>query len=62
MPTKAIDIVFDGPPGPEGPRFVEVEYHQRYAVWIGEWIDRGDGYWALRFTAEDLDKLWEIVT
>lgn len=43
-----IDILFDGPPGPEAPRFVEVESPPGTSVNIGEWIDRGNGYWALR--------------
>jgi hypothetical protein len=43
-----IDVVFDGPPGPEAGRFVEVEDAHGMSVSIGEWIDRGDGYWALR--------------
>lgn len=43
-----LDVVFDGPPGPEAGRFVEVEDAHGMSVSIGEWIDRGDGYWALR--------------
>lgn len=49
--SKHIDIVFDGPLGPECGRFVEVEIgndivHYR-SMRFGEWIDRGDGYWVL---------------
>jgi hypothetical protein len=49
-------IVFTGPPGPEAPRFVEVEDDRgrsiQYGEWIKyEWIDRGAGYWALRIPA-----------
>jgi hypothetical protein len=50
QPPKAmgtIDIVFDGPPGPEAGRFVEVERDGR-STCIGEWIERPDGCWALR--------------
>lgn len=48
-----VDIVFDGPPDPEAPRFVEVENDRgrsiQYGEWIkSEWIDRGDGHWVLR--------------
>ena len=43
-----IDIVFDGPPGPEAGRFVEVENPDGASISVGEWIDRGDGFWALR--------------
>ena len=44
---ELLDIVFDGPPGPEGPRFVEVEIDGR-SVKAGEWIKRPDGFWVLR--------------
>lgn len=43
-----IDIVFDGPPGPEAGRFVEVEDSWGKSISIGEWIQRADGYWVLR--------------
>lgn len=43
-----IDIVFDGPPSHESGRFVEVENPQGASISVGEWIDRGDGFWALR--------------
>ncbi len=43
-----VDIVFDGPPGPESGRFVEVENAQGKSISFGEWIERPDGYWALR--------------
>jgi hypothetical protein len=49
-----IDIVFDGPPGPEGPRFVEVEDEQGRSIKIGEWVQRDDGYWVLRIKREQL--------
>jgi hypothetical protein len=44
-----IDIVFDGPPGPESGRFVEVEDSSGRSIKIGEWLQRNDGYWVLRF-------------
>ena len=46
--TRMIDIVFDGPPGPEAGRFVEVENESGASISLGEWIERDDGFWALR--------------
>ena len=46
----AINIIFDGPPGPVCGRFVEVETDDGRSINAGEWIDRGDGMWALRIT------------
>lgn len=46
---KHIDIVFDGPPGHEAGRFVEVETDEGGSIRFGEWVKRDDGYWALRF-------------
>ena len=43
-----IDVVFDGPPSHEGSRFVDVEDETGHSIRVGEWVDRGDGYWALR--------------
>jgi hypothetical protein len=43
-----IDVLFDGPPSHESGRFVEVEDAERRSVNVGEWIERGDGLWALR--------------
>ena len=45
--VEFIDVVFDGPPGPTS-SFVEVEDHRGHSMKVGEWIDRGDGMWALR--------------
>jgi hypothetical protein len=42
-----IDIVFDGPPGPEGPRLVEVEDEHRKSIKVGEWLQRPGGYWVI---------------
>ena len=47
---KAINIIFDGPPGPEAGRFVEVETDDGKSINAGEWIEREDGLWALRIT------------
>lgn len=43
-----VDVVFDGPPSHVSGRFVECETPADVGVKAGEWIDRGDGYWALR--------------
>ena len=48
MGKPTIDIVFDGPPGPEAGRFVEVEDARGMSIRIGEWLRRSDGYWVLR--------------
>lgn len=52
MPLEEIDIVFDGPPGPEGPRFIEVEDANGQSISVGDWVERADGYWALRIEVE----------
>lgn len=52
---KYTDIVFDGPPSHESGRFVEVESPTGTSVKVGEWVQRSDGYWALRIvTARDI--------
>jgi hypothetical protein len=48
-PEDYVEVVFDGPPGPQGGRFVEVESPRGTSINFGAWINRGDGYWALRF-------------
>ena len=50
-----IDIVFDGPPSHESGRFVEVEDERGHSVNAGEWIDRGDGMFALRISADAIN-------
>jgi hypothetical protein len=57
--TDPIDIVFDGPPGHEGPTFVEVEINGR-SVNLGEWLKRPDGFWALRLYQNDQARLVPI--
>ena len=49
-----IDIVFDGPPSHQCGRLIEVEDQDGKSVSIGEWIERGDGNWALRITEADI--------
>lgn len=41
-----IQIRFDGPPGPEAGRFVEVEDASGKSIRIGDWKQDGD-YWLL---------------
>ena len=48
--TKAINIIFDGPPSHESGRFVEVETDDGKPINAGKWIERPDGLWALRIT------------
>jgi hypothetical protein len=61
--NKFIDIVFDGPPGHDAGRFVEVEDADGCSIAIGEWVEREGGLWALRIsdrnpiTAEERDAL-----
>jgi hypothetical protein len=43
-----VDVVFDGAPGPELPRFVEVENEQGKSIDFGKWMERSDGWWVLR--------------
>lgn len=45
---RVIDVVFDGPPSHQSGRFVEVEDEHGASVNVGEWVDRGNGFWALR--------------
>ncbi len=47
-PVQAINIVFDGPPGHDGGRFVEVETDDGHSMTIGQWLKRTDGCWSLR--------------
>ncbi|MFB1500848.1 hypothetical protein [Thiocapsa sp. N5-Cardenillas] len=46
----AINVIFDGPPGPEAGRFVEVETDDGRSINAGEWSERPDKLWALRIT------------
>jgi hypothetical protein len=55
-----IDIVFDGPPGPEAGRFVEVEDENRRSISVGEWLQRPgdnvDGNWVLRLDVGEAEE------
>ena len=54
--AKTIRIVFDGPPGPEAGRFVEVEDEKGCSIDAGEWRKRDDGYWELVLDLERMVK------
>lgn len=43
-----IDVVFDELPGPQGGRFIEVEDETGASINFGTWVERPDGYAALR--------------
>ncbi len=45
---EAINVIFDGPPGPQCGRFIEVETDDGRGTSAGEWIKRPNGRWALR--------------
>ncbi len=47
-PPYSVDIVFDGPPGPESGRFIEVENGDGKSISWGSWFERADGYHVLR--------------
>ncbi len=44
-----VHVIFDGPPSHQFPRFVEVETPTGRGVRLGQWVNKGDGYWALVF-------------
>lgn len=50
-PSQRLHILFDGPPGPDAGRFVEVEDDCGKSVNAGEWNKRSDGYWELVISA-----------
>lgn len=52
--TDHVDIVFDGPPEHVAGRFVEVEDAQGQGLKFGEWVERPDGYWALRIDVGEI--------
>lgn len=49
-----IHIVFDGPPGPEAGRFVEVENDDGKSISAGLWKERADGFWELVIEGDDI--------
>jgi hypothetical protein len=57
MNAPYVDVVFDGPPGAQSGRFIEAEDEHGCGTRAGEWIDRGDGTWALRIQVPVEEKL-----
>jgi hypothetical protein len=43
-----INIIFDGPPSPDGCQFIEIETDDGKSVTVGQWSERDNGTWALR--------------
>lgn len=56
-PPREYRIVFDGPPGPEGGRFVEVEDDEGRSIDSGDWRQRTDGLWELVIAIDPLSGL-----
>lgn len=52
---QPINIIFDGAPGSETGRFVEVETDDGKSIDVGEWRERPDGRWALRITPSSVN-------
>ena len=48
-----IRVIFDGAPGHESGRFVELENEHGAGIGLGEWVEN-DGYWELRIKVEDV--------
>lgn len=55
MGYQRLKVIFDGPPGAEPGRFVEVEREDGRSVNAGEWEDLGNGMWALCLRVIDED-------
>lgn len=55
-PTPFVDVVFEGAPGPDGLRFVEVETEHGAGVKLGQWLERHNGQWVLRVAIGDVAK------
>lgn len=51
-PKRKYRIRFDGPPGPEAGRFVEVENENGESINVGEWKEQNDGTWILEIPDE----------
>lgn len=54
-PPKEIRIVFDGPPGPQSGRFVEVEDEHGRSMSVGTWRKRSDGLHELALSFDPAD-------
>jgi hypothetical protein len=49
--VQPINVVFDRGPGPEAPRFIDVEDALGRSISVGEWHQGDDGKWPLRIDA-----------
>lgn len=56
MDETYVDVLFDGPPGPTPGRFIDCIDQDGRGVNAGEWIDLGDGTWALRIIIRELNR------
>jgi len=54
---QKIRIVFDGPPGPEAGRFVEVETAEGKSIKFGEWEEGEDGFWYLNISCHHFSEM-----
>jgi len=55
MGYQRLKVVFDGPPGAESGRFIEVEKEDGSSVNAGQWEELEDGTWALWLHVIDED-------
>jgi hypothetical protein len=51
--ATAFQIRFDGPPGHQSGRFVEVEDATGRSIKVGEWVQDGDSWWLLKIPASE---------
>lgn len=54
---STICVIFDGPPGPESGRFVEVETEEGNGISIGQWVQYPKGLWVLKIGADEINNL-----
>ena len=56
----AINLIFDGPPGPDGPRFIECEDEDGNSFDVGQWFEESDGTYSVdpEKTAEERKKIY----
>lgn len=51
-------ILFDGPPSPDGPSFIEAENGRGKSINIGNWVPRVDGLWELQIKDKTPGCIW----
>jgi len=49
---RYLDVLFDGFPGPDSCKFIDVVDENGHGVNAGEWLKRGNGTVALRITVD----------